>query len=153
MKVSVVPDSSTPVEPSDSTMVNPGTSSSVVVTLTVWSPTAPKVASDAASTTATVIFETCEPSMIPASSIPVVVIVCGVSQFAGVNVTESRSTVASLVLEDSIDRTTLVLGSAVRTIVKVSVVPDSSTSVEPLDSTMVNPASSSSAVVAKTCHL
>ena len=59
---------------------------------------------------------------------------------------ESRSTVASSTFDDSIDRTTFVLGSAVRTIVNVSVVPDSSTSVDPSVSVTVNPAMSSSRV-------
>ena len=80
------------------------------------------------------------------SSTPLAVMVCGVSQFSGVNVIESRSTVASSTFDDSIDRTTFVLGSAVRTIVNVSVVPDSSTSVDPSVSVTVNPAMSSSRV-------
>ena len=46
--------------------------------------------------------------------------------------------------------TTLDRGSASSTTVKLSVVPDSSTSVDPEDSTMVNPAASSSVVVAET---
>ena len=147
--MSVVPDSSTSVEPSDSTMVNPGTSSSVVVTLTVWSTTAPKAASDASWTIATVISEICDPSMIPTSSIPVVVIVCGVSQLAEVKVTDIGFTVTSASSPEVTESTTSSVGSASRTIVNVSVVPDSSTSVNPSDSAIVNPATSSSVVVAE----
>ena len=75
--------------------------------------------------------------------------VCGVSQSADVKVTDVV-TVASPVSPDVIEITTSEAGSASRTIVNVSVVPDSSTSVEPSDSTMVNPATSSSVVVAET---
>ena len=59
-------------------------------------------------------------------------------------------TVVSAVSLDDTDITTSVVGWASRTIVNVSVVPDSSTSVDPSDSTIVNPATSSSVVVAET---
>ena len=60
------------------------------------------------------------------SSTPVTVTVCGVFQSAGVNVKVSV-TVASSVSVDSNVSMTLERGSAVRTTVKVSVVPFSST--------------------------
>ena len=50
MNVSVVPDSLTSVDPSVSVTVNPGTSSSVVVTDTCWSATASKLSSEASWT-------------------------------------------------------------------------------------------------------
>ena len=96
------------------------------------------------------ISELCDPSMIPTSSIPIVVIVCGVSQFSFVKVIDPGFTVTSASSPEVTERTTSSVGSASRTIVNVSVVPDSSTSVEPSDSTMVNPATSSSVVVAET---
>ena len=52
MAVSVVPDSSTLVDPPDSTMVNPATSLSVVVAETVWSATESKPLSEISSITA-----------------------------------------------------------------------------------------------------
>ena len=104
MNVSVVPDSATAVEPLDSAMVNPATSSSVVVAVTVWSATASKLSSDAASTTATVNAELMEPSMM-LSSTPVTVTVCGVSQFPLVKV-RVLVTVASPVSLEEIERTT-----------------------------------------------
>ena len=93
-----------------------------------------------------VVVEVCEPSTVPRSSTPAAVMVCGASQFAGVNVIESRSTVTSFRFEDWIERTTFVFGLAVKTIVKVSVVPDSSTSVDPSVSATVNQAMSTSRV-------
>ncbi len=75
--------------------------------------------------------------------------VCGVSQSADVKVTDA-GTVASPVSSEAMVRTTSEVGWASRTIVNVSVVPDSSTSVDPSDSTIVNPATSSSVVVAET---
>ena len=61
-------------------------------------------------------------------------------------------TVASPVSEEVIERTTFVplSGCAFRTTVKVSVVPDSLTLVDPPDSTTVKPATSLSAVVTLT---
>ena len=93
MNVSVVPDSLTSVEPSVSVTVNPGISSSVVVIDTCWSATASKLSSEASWTMEIVVEEIWDPSIIPRSSMPLAVIVCGVSQFSGVNVIESRSTV------------------------------------------------------------
>ena len=63
VKMSVEPASVTPVEPLVSAIVNPATSSSVVVTETVWSPTASKSSSDAASRTETVTVVFCVPSI------------------------------------------------------------------------------------------
>ena len=67
------------------------------------------------------------------SSTPVTVTVCAVSQFADVNVSE-LVTVASPVSEDVMSSTTFDDGSALRTTVKMSVEPDSSTPVDPLQS-------------------
>jgi hypothetical protein len=83
------------------------------------------------------------------SSAPVTVTVCGVSQLAEVKVKEPE-TVASPESPGVIARTTSEVGSASRTTVNVSVVPDSSTLVVPPDSTIVKPAVSSSEVVAET---
>ena len=55
--MSVVPDSSTPVDPSVSATVNPATSSSVVDTETVCSATPSKLLSEAASLIEIVIVE------------------------------------------------------------------------------------------------
>ena len=85
VKVSVVPDSSTLVDPPVSLTVNPATSSSVVVAVTVWSATASKSLSELASSTAMVIVDEIVPSIM-FSSTPVTVAVCGVSQFNGVKV-------------------------------------------------------------------
>ena len=92
--------------------------------------------------------ETISPS-IRSSSTPVTVIVCGVSQLADVNVSV-LFTVASPVSSEEMVRATSEAGSASRTTVNVSAVPDSLTLVDPSDSTMVNPATSSSVVVAET---
>ena len=83
------------------------------------------------------------------SSTPVTVTVCGVSQLAEVKVS-GLFTLASPVSSEEIVRTTSEAGSASRTTVNVSVVPDSATAVEPPDSAMVNPATSSSEVVTET---
>ena len=71
------------------------------------------------------------------------------SQFAGVKV-RGLFTVASPVSLEVIVITTSEVGCASRTMVKVSVAPSSETLVDPPDSTMVNPAVSSSVVVADT---
>ena len=84
------------------------------------------------------------------SSTPVTVTVCAVFQEAGINVSEETLTVASPVSPLLTRITTLESGSASRTTVNVSVVPVSDTDVEPLDSTTLNPAASSSVVVALT---
>ena len=106
--------------------------------------------SEASGTIEIVTTDTCEPSIIPASSTPVDVIVCGVSQFVEVKVIEAGETVDSATVPEAIDRTTSSAGCAFRTIVKVSVVPDSSTLVDPSVSTTVKPATSLSVVVADT---
>ena len=108
MKVSVSPASVTVVDPSGSETVNPATSSSVVDTETVWSATASKLLSEAASLTEIVVVEVMVPSII-LSSTPVTVTTCAVSQFADVNVSE-LVTVASPVSEDVIERTTSLSG-------------------------------------------
>ncbi len=59
-------------------------------------------------------------------------------------------TVASPVSPEAIVSTTSEAGSASKTTVNVSVVPDSPTMVDPLDSTIVKPATSSSVVVTET---
>ena len=92
--------------------------------------------------------EVCAPS-IRSSFVPVTVMVCGVSQFAEVKVSE-LVTVVSPVSPEDMERTTSDVGCASRTMVKVSVVPDSSTPVDPSVSVMVNPAVSSSVVVTET---
>ena len=74
MNVSVLPDSSTSVDPSVSSIVNPATSSSRVSTETVWSATLSKSSSELASSTAIVIVEVMVPSMM-LSSAPVTVTV------------------------------------------------------------------------------
>ena len=84
------------------------------------------------------------------SSTPVTVTGCAAFQVAGVNVSEETSTVASPVSPLETRITTLESGSASSTTVKVSVVPVSDTEVEPLDSTTLKPAASSSVVVALT---
>ena len=104
MNVSVLPDSSTSVDPSVSSIVKPATSSSVVSTERVWSSSPSKSSSELASSTAIVIVEVVVPSMM-LSSTPVTVMVCGVSQFAAVKVTLA-GTVASPVSSDVIVRTT-----------------------------------------------
>ena len=85
VNVSVVPDSSTSVDPSSSWMVYPAVSSSVVVTETVWFSTASYPSSELASSIETVIDVTWFPST-AASSTPVTVTVCAVSQLAEVKV-------------------------------------------------------------------
>ena len=144
MRVSVVPDSSTLVDPSVSAMVNPATSSSVVETETERSATSSKSSSELPSTILIVMVDVCVPSMM-LSSTPVTVMVCGVSQFAEVKV-RVLVTVASPVSLEEIEKTTSELGWTLSTTVKVSVVSDSSTPVEPKLSTRVKPTESSSVV-------
>ena len=110
-------------------MVNPATSLSVVVTETVWSATGSKLLSEFPSLTVTVRVEAMFPSMM-LSFTPVTVTVCAEFQFAGVKV-RVPVTVASPVSLDVMLSTTLDAGCALRTTVKVSVVPDSLTLVEP----------------------
>ena len=85
MKVSVSPDSVTPVDPPNSTTVKPAWSLSAVTDATVWSLSESKSSSESASTTETVIVVDWSPSM-TSSSIPVMVTICGVSQFSEVKV-------------------------------------------------------------------
>ena len=95
-----------------------------------------------------VVVEETVPSM-RSSSAPVTVTVCGVSQFADVNVSV-EVTVASPVSEETMSNTTSDTGSALRTIVNVSVPPASVTLVYPSVSVTVNPATSSSVVDTET---
>ena len=83
------------------------------------------------------------------SSTPVIVTVCAVSQFIGVNVSVPV-VVLSLVSFEPIETTTSEVGWASRTTVNVSVLPASVTSVAPSSSTMVKPATSSSVVSTET---
>ena len=145
--MSVVPDSLTLVELSVSAIVNPATSSSVVVTETDCGDRGSKLLSEAPSFIAISIVLVIVPSIM-LSSMPVTVTVCGVFQLALVKV-RALFTVASPVSFEAIINTTSVSGCASRTTVKVSVVPVSATLVEPLVSAIVNPATSSSVVVAK----
>ena len=151
VNVSVVPVSATAVDPPVSVTVNPATSSSVVVAVTVWSATGSKSLSELASSTTIVIVELMFPSMI-LSSTPVTVTVCAVFQFNGVNV-RGVFTVASPVSLEVMVRTTSDAGWAFKTTVNVSVVPVSATLVDPPVSATVNPATSSSVVVAVTVWL
>ena len=99
--------------------------------------------------TAIVIVEEMVPSMM-LSSTPVTVTVCGVFQLAFVKVRVLGESVASPVSLEDTEKTTFDAGWALRTMVKVSVVPVSATLVDPLVSAMVNPATSLSVVVAVT---
>ena len=148
VKVSVVPDSSTVVDPSVSATVKPATSLSVVVEATVWSATESNVSSELASSTVMVMVEVIVPST-RSSSTPVTVTVCGVSQFSVLKV-NGVFTVASPVSLEEIKRTTFDAGCAFRTTVKVSVVPVSATEVDPSVSATVKPATSLSVVVVDT---
>ena len=131
--------------------MKPATSSSVVVTETVWLATESKLLSELPSLTATVIVEVIVPST-RSSFAPVTVTVLGVFQFSGVKV-NGVFTVASPVSEEETTKTTLESGCAFNTKVNVSVVPDSATLVDPLDSAIVNPATSLSVVATATVWL
>ena len=109
-------------------MVNPATSLSVVVAVTVWSATGSKLLSELPSLTLTVIVDEIVPSMM-LSSTPVTVTVCGVFQLPLVKV-NGVFTVASPVSLEVTVRTTFDAGWAFRTTVNVSVVPVSATLVE-----------------------
>ena len=148
VNVSVVPDSATAVDPPVSVMVNPAVSSSVVVAVTVWSATLSKSLSELLSSTVIVIVDPCSPSMM-SSSTPVTVTVCGVSQLALVKVAELVTVVSPESFEENV-KVTSDTGWVSRTTVKVSVVPVSATDVDPPVSAIVNPAVSSSVVVAVT---
>ena len=109
--------------------MKPATSSSVVVADTVWSATGSKLLSELASSTVMVMVEVMVPST-RLSSTPVTVTVCGVFQFALVKVS-GVFTVASPVSPEVTVKTTFEAGCALRTTVKVSVVPVSATLVDP----------------------
>ena len=83
------------------------------------------------------------------SSNPVTVTFCGVFQFSEVKVSELVTEV-SVESEELIENATSVIGRPVRTTVKRSVEPDSSTPVDPSVSAIVKPATSSSVVVTET---
>ena len=80
----------------------------MVTTVTVLSATASKLLSELASSTAMVMVEVCEPSIV-LSSTPVTVTVCAEFQLAEVKV-RVDVTVASPVSEDVIERTTSLSG-------------------------------------------
>ena len=108
MNVSVLPDSSTSVAASVSSIVNPGASLSAVSTDTVWSAIASKSSSELASMMDITTDDVTVPSIM-LSSIPVTVTVCGVSQFEGVNV-NVLVVVASDVSFEAVDITTSEVG-------------------------------------------
>ena len=89
------------------------------------------MSSDIPSLTVTVIVEVMVLSM-RLSSAPVTVTVRGISQFSVLNV-NGVFTVASPVSEEETMKTTFESGCAFNTRVKVSVVPDSETLVDPPD--------------------
>ena len=83
-----------------------------------------------------VIVEVCDPS-IRLSSLPVTVTVWGVSQLLLVKVTVVGEIDVSSELPSEIEKVTSVVGWTSNTMVKVSLVPDSSTEVVPEDSEIV----------------
>ena len=123
VKVSVVPVSATVVDPPDCAMVKPATSSSVVVADRVWFATGSKSLSELASSTAIVMVEVMVPSMM-LSSTPVTAPSPQPSQLLLMTPTVS--------LEVTV-KATFDAGWALRTTVKVSVVPVSATAVDPPD--------------------
>ena len=123
------------------------TSSSVVVTVKVWSATGSKLSAELASTTEKVTAVVWSPSTV-VSSTPVTITSCGVFQFALVNVTWALSTVTSPVSGEAIDRTTSDVGCESNTTVIVAVVPASETVSVVLE--IVKPGPSSSTVVTET---
>ena len=86
------------------------------------------------------------------SSTPVTVTICASSQFSGVKVSDSVTVASPVSLEVS-KRTTSERGSAVRTILNVSVVPVSLTMTYVLFKVISNPATSSSRFVPITSSL
>ena len=148
LNVSVPPASVTVVEPSGSETVNPATSSSAFVADTVWSLIGSNELSEFVSSIETVIVEVWVPSIMSSSN-PVTVTFCGVFQFSEVKVSELVTEI-SVESEELIENATSVIGRPVRTTVKRSVEPDSSTPVDPSVSAIVNPATSSSVVVTET---
>ena len=101
-------------------------STSVVVTLTVWSASESKSSSDEPSLTDRVTVVVWSPSS-RRSGMPVTVIVWAVSQLLDVNVSDEADTVASPVSLLDTSMTTSDDGSPVSTTVKVCVEPDSDT--------------------------
>ena len=137
VNVSVLPDSSTSVAASVSVTVNSGMSSSVVVTAMIWSSSGSNPSSEFTSSTLTMMLVVWSPSMSTPSLTPVTVIVWGTFQLAGVKLMDARSRLASPVSSDAMVKATSEAGCASRTTVNVSVVSDSSTSVDPSVSSTV----------------
>ena len=106
--------------------VKPAVSSSVVVTLTVWSARESKVSSELASLTDSVTVEVWLPSS-TSSLMPVTVIVWATFQLPVVKVRDAADTVASPVSLLATSTTTFDDGSAVNTTVNVCVDPVSAT--------------------------
>ena len=130
VNVSVLPDSSTSVAASVSVTVNSGMSSSVVVTVTIWSSSGSNPSSELASSTLMTTLVVWSPSISTPSLTPVTVIVWGTFQSAGVKLMDARSTEASPLSSDVMVKATSEAGCTSRTMVNMSVVSDSSTSVE-----------------------
>ena len=147
VNTAVVPLSDT-LTPPPSTTVSPDSSSSVVVTDTVWSASASKASSELASSTLSVTTVTASPSSM-SSFTPDTVTVCGVSQFdvgkTRVEVAVDTSPMSSL----TTSMETEVAGSASSTTVNWSIEPPSVTAVPPV-STTVKPATSLSTVETET---
>ena len=81
-----------------------------MVAVTAWAATPSKASSDASWTMAISNCVVCGPSMMPISSTPVTVIVCGVSQSLVVNVIDPGERVASVSLADVMESTTSSVG-------------------------------------------
>ena len=137
VNVSVLPDSSTSVAASVSVTVNSGMSSSVVVTATISSSSGSNPSSELASSTLMMTLVVWSPSISTPSLTPVTVIVWGTFQSAGVKLIDARSTEASPLSSDVMVKATSEAGCASRTTVNVSVVSDSSTSEDPSVSSTV----------------
>ena len=127
--VMTVPAASVP-KVAETLRLTSGSSSSVVLTITVWFDNGSKASSLAASLMERVIPVFRVPSK-RASSTPVTVIVCGVFQLAAVKVRLAGLTVASPVSPLDTSITTSEAGCAFRTMVNPSVVPVSDTVVFP----------------------
>ena len=81
-----------------------------MVAVTAWADNPSKASSDASWTMAMSNCVVCGPSMMPISSTPVTVMVCGVSQSLVVNVIDPGVRVASVSSVDVMERTTSSVG-------------------------------------------
>ena len=149
LKMSCVPVSDTVVEPPGSVIEKPATSSSVVVTVTVWFASASNASSEEPALTEMVMVDAWLPSS-TRSSTPVTVTVCGVFQSPGVKMMLDTSTTTSPGSPEVMFSTTLETGCVSSWIVNPSVAPASETTVEPPLSVTWNRASSLSTVVTAT---